>query len=377
MAGQGPSRSERDCAPEPQLRGVQHLKAILEAVDLQLMIVNHQRQIVYANRALLESVGAASLEDVVGRRFGQAIRCIHATEDPEGCGGSSTCQCCGLLQTTRGTGSAARAECLLTVRRGQVTEPREYRIHAEPLELGVETLTLVSFYEISSEKRREVLEKVFFHDILNTITALDGYVDMLSEGVGGDLSRTVVDHVVHLTKRLRREVLDQRILSDAERDVLEPQMEMVDPGAILGSIGSSFAGFMRRRGQLLEVVYDKDAPELLTDPSLVVRVVSNMVTNAIEASTAGEKVRVWAEHDDLSCTFSVYNPMVIPDEVAMKIFKRSFSTKAEKGRGLGTYSMKLFGERYLGGEVSFTSTVEEGTIFSFKLPLTGRARTGR
>jgi hypothetical protein len=28
-------------------------------------------------------------------------------------------------------------------------------------------------------------------------------------------------------------------------------------------------------------------------------------------------------------------------------------TKAAKGRGIGTYSMKLFGERYLGGLVAF------------------------
>ena len=45
-----------------------------------------------------------------------------------------------------------------------------------------------------------------------------------------------------------------------------------------------------------------------------------------------------------------------------------FSTKSSTGRGLGTYSMKLLGERYLGGAVSFSSSAEHGTVFTFELP---------
>ena len=65
----------------------------------------------------------------------------------------------------------------------------------------------------------------------------------------------------------------------------------------------------------------------------------------------------------------MHNGGVIPPEVQARIFQRSFSTKAARGRGLGTYSMKLLGERYLGGEVSFVSTPETGTVFSIRLPL--------
>jgi sensor histidine kinase regulating citrate/malate metabolism len=50
------------------------------------------------------------------------------------------------------------------------------------------------------------------------------------------------------------------------------------------------------------------------------------------------------------------------------MFQRSFSTKGSD-RGLGTYSMKLLGERYLHGEVEFTTSQEEGTTFRLILPL--------
>ena len=53
----------------------------------------------------------------------------------------------------------------------------------------------------------------------------------------------------------------------------------------------------------------------------------------------------------------------MPDDAQLQIFQRSFSTKCEPGRGLGTYSMKLLGERFMGGVVDFTSRAPEGTTF--------------
>ena len=54
-------------------------------------------------------------------------------------------------------------------------------------------------------------------------------------------------------------------------------------------------------------------------------------------------------------------------EVRLQVFQRSFSTKSPS-RGLGAYSMKLIGERYLKGEVSFTTSQRDGTEFSITLP---------
>jgi sensor histidine kinase regulating citrate/malate metabolism len=63
----------------------------------------------------------------------------------------------------------------------------------------------------------------------------------------------------------------------------------------------------------------------------------------------------------------VWNKATMPDEIKLRVFQRHFSTKAGAGRGLGTYSMKIFGEQYLGGDVSFTSTENDGTVFSLTL----------
>ena len=67
-----------------------------------------------------------------------------------------------------------------------------------------------------------------------------------------------------------------------------------------------------------------------------------MVTNAFEAADEGETVRIACERGLDSGIFRVHNSNAIPRVVQLRIFQRSFSTK-ERGRGIGTYSMKLFG----------------------------------
>jgi signal transduction histidine kinase len=105
-----------------------------------------------------------------------------------------------------------------------------------------------------------------------------------------------------------------------------------------------------------------------TDPVLIERVIGNLVKNALEACRPGQTVTLccWAEPDQV--IFSVHNPSHMPRDVELQIFQRSFSTKGQ-GRGLGTYSIKLFTERYLRGSVSFTTSAEGGTTFRAAYPL--------
>jgi signal transduction histidine kinase len=104
-----------------------------------------------------------------------------------------------------------------------------------------------------------------------------------------------------------------------------------------------------------------------TDPTLIHRILVNLTKNALEASPKGEQVSLGAEAWAGGVRFWVKNQAMMPKQVRLQIFQRSFSTKGA-GRGLGTYSVKLITERYLQGQVSFTSTPEEGTIFYVDLP---------
>ena len=89
-----------------------------------------------------------------------------------------------------------------------------------------------------------------------------------------------------------------------------------------------------------------------------------MLLNALEASTEGDHVKIWAEATPQNDTvFGVWNNAAIDVDVQQRLFQKNFSTKKKKGRGLGTYSMKLFGEEILKGKVSFSSEEGKGTNF--------------
>ena len=92
-----------------------------------------------------------------------------------------------------------------------------------------------------------------------------------------------------------------------------------------------------------------------------------MIINALEATAENGEVKIWIEHNGDFLSFCVWNAEEITGDVKNRIFQRNFSTKSELGRGLGTYSMKLFGEEVLGGKVDFTTSEAEGTVFRFSL----------
>jgi signal transduction histidine kinase len=108
----------------------------------------------------------------------------------------------------------------------------------------------------------------------------------------------------------------------------------------------------------------------VTDVRLLGRVLGNMLRNALEATQPGGTVTLTCESCADRVVFSVHNAAVMPEHVQVRLFRRSFSTKGGRGRGLGTHSIKLLGEQYLRGSVTFVSREPEGTTFSISLPQT-------
>lgn len=174
-----------------------------------------------------------------------------------------------------------------------------------------------------------------------------------------------------LSKRLQQEIEDQRRLGQAERGELVITVDTVPVQSILDTLKLVFEAHPVAKGKQIEIVPAAPEDRITTEISLLTRVLTNMTKNALEAVEEGQTVRVWYERNNGNVMFQVQNPGVMPEEVQLRMFNRSFSTKAEKGRGIGTYSMKLFGERYLKGKVGFESTPKKGTIFFIELPKNG------
>jgi signal transduction histidine kinase len=350
--------------------------AVLGAADAVLLVLNGQRQIVAFNSRVAAVSRISDVSGVLGLRPGETFQCVNAA-GPGGCGAAPACETCGALgailacQRNR---RSAEAECLIRTRSGK-DSALEFNVRATPVVLGGSPFTVVSLRDISSEKRKQALEQIFFHDILNTVTALRSWTAVLRRpGVDHQRAGERVDLI---SRQLEREIRDQRALALAESGTLVAMPQRVRAADLLRDLEFSFSSHFAAEGRRLELEAVPPEAELESDPSLALRVLANMVRNALEATAPGGAVRVgceparWGDGDGdaHALRFIVRNQGYIPPEIQAHVFQRSFSTKAHRGRGLGTYSMKLLGEGYLGGKVSFASEVHSGTMFFLELPV--------
>jgi signal transduction histidine kinase len=346
-------------------------KLLLEAVGGYLLVLNSQRQILAANPDLLGAMGMQEGDALIGLRPGEALHCVHAAEGLHGCGTSSSCVYCGAVLTILAAQAQRKVtdgECRILMRRDGRLMAAEFQVRVTPLEREGNTFLAMVLLDISDQKRKDAFERLFFHDLVNTIQCLEGWGEQLQMDTQGSSRASTV--LAGLVQHLAGQVRHHRMLLLAERGELQLNFRPVRASEILAALGDQFQQHVLARRRALELRTPEQDSLFFTDPELLNRVLTNMIVNGLEATKTGEPVLVWYEERNACPAFHVQNSGVIPEETALQIFHRSFSTKGGHGRGLGTYGMKLLGEDYLGGTVSFQSTEEAGTRFSILLPST-------
>jgi hypothetical protein len=332
-----------------------------------VLVLNRNRQIVFANDAALDVIGKITHGDPAGLRPGEALHCQHALSAACGCGTSSFCRYCGAVKAILSSlrGEEDLQECLVTQ---DVGDTLLFMCYTYPLVLGSENFSIFLLRDLTKERRMQILEHVFFHDIKNTLTALNGWVDLLKDVEGPEHVREASRVLVQLSSDLIDEVNAQEQLIDAESNRLSRYISTVDSLVILKELQAQYLKHDIAAGRHIVIAGDAESIAMKTDASLLKRVLSNMVRNALEAVSDGDTVTLHCNRNETMVHFQVDNPGLIPPEVQSQIFKWSFSTKG-KGRGLGTFGMRLLSERYLGGRVSFRSTPDLGTRFEACYPL--------
>ena len=364
--------AERACEDKVRLQSAMLgdsdvLAELLDASPEVFLILNKRRQIVFGNQALLDFLGEPSLNCVLGRRPGEALGCIHSARTEGGCGTTIFCRTCGAVKAILSgiRGLRDTQECRVT--RTGVREPLDLRVWATPFVLDKERFTIFVVADIGHEKRRRALERVFFHDILNTASGLTSLGELVNEAKPEE-AREYGRMMADIGEILVQEINAQRDLASAEHNELEVHTERVESLAFLHELLRVYAGNRVSEGRHIGIDPSAEEVTFSSDRTLLRRVVGNMLKNAFEAVRSGETVALNCRRDGDGVEFSVHNPGHMAPDAQLQVFQRSFSTKGP-GRGLGTYSMKLLSERYLGGTVSFTSTAEEGTTFRARFPL--------
>ncbi len=349
------------------ISAIPHLQELLNAFPTAAVILNECRQIVATNQRLCALLKRRQ-DELLGMRPGEAFNCIHWREGACGCGTSRFCETCGAAQAIMNSqqrGGEDIQDCTITLRTEEGEKALDLRVTASSLDLDGK-VTVFSLNDISDEKRRAVLERMFFHDVLNTAAGVRGLLEILP-----DLSDQYRHETTHLAYQLADHLVEEieggRDLAAAERGEVAVQATPLDVREILKSVCELYANHPVSQGKAVVVTEICGPYVVTTDKVLLKRVLGNLVKNGLEASEEGQEVSLGFRNFG-AAEFRVHNDAVMPEMIRLQVFRRSFSTKSPLGRGIGTYSAKLITERYLGGSLSFSSSEEQGTTFAATLP---------
>ena len=336
---------------------------------LPLVVLNSCRQIIFSNKAFLEALGIQELGDFLGKRPGEAMGCVYAQVEEAGCGTSLFCRECGALKAileSMAHNATARQDCQLLVQEHGETSARDLRLFVSPWEVESDRYYVISVVDIADEKRRDLLERIFFHDILNAAGGAKALVDILFDEVPEETKESL-SLVQASLFGLVEEIKKQKQLLAIENNEYALSMITLQGAELLTLVANEYRTHPVAVGKRICISPDSVNIPISSDYALLMRVLVNMTLNALEATSEGGTVTLGLEEAGDFARFWAANSKVMTEAVKVQVFKRSFSTKGA-GRGLGTYSIKLLTENYLGGKVGFTSEAPDGTRFWVKIP---------
>ncbi len=352
------------------VESISFLKELIDTLPYVVIVLNEHRQIIFSNESFIRQIGAKDFREYFGKTTGEVLKCVNSDEMEAGCGTSEKCRYCGVVNTILSSlkeNKMVSNEFTLIADIDGTEVSYDYWITSKPFYWKDYRFLIFTMSDISSKKRQLMLERIFFHDILNTAGNLKGISDLFFQIEDQEKKAELLKTIGNLSHEIVEEIEAQRQLLAAENGELILNNVDSESKEILETVIFQFENPLNKKYSI-KIDRDSENVNFCSDRSLIIRIIKNMVKNALEASIENETIILMSKLIDHKLHFEVKNQMYILRNVQLRLFKRSFSTKG-LDRGLGTYSMKLLGERYLKGKVYFTSSEEEGTSFCFDLPL--------
>jgi signal transduction histidine kinase len=213
------------------------------------------------------------------------------------------------------------------------------------------------------------------------LTAISGFVDILVDGMVGELPPRVRHYlgVVQSNNRRLAGIIDDLLdISRIEAGRAELQRSAIDVAATIGAVVTSLGQQVSGKDQTLTVDLPPRLPAAWADPARVAQILTNLLSNAHKYTPAGGSIAITAGADEQEIRIEVADTGIgmtpaEQDRLFTKFF-RSGNPQARQvsGTGLGLAITKTLVELH-GGTVTVRSAAGEGSTFGFTLPLAPRA----
>ncbi|MBK8637014.1 MAG: heavy metal sensor histidine kinase [Chromatiaceae bacterium] len=195
----------------------------------------------------------------------------------------------------------------------------------------------------------------------------------LSDARTLDQYREILYSSLEEYERMAQMISDMLFLAQADNGLLKPSTTAVDLAAEVRDLFDCFDAWSDERGVTLAL--DGSAAAVTGDRPMLRRALSNLLTNAIRHTPAGQSVQVYLEADTQGTRITFENPGVqVPAEHLPRLFDRFYRVdpvrrRQGEGAGLGLAIVKSIVTAH-GGTIGVTSS-EGGTQFVIVLPRMG------
>lgn len=214
------------------------------------------------------------------------------------------------------------------------------------------------------------------HELRGPITVIRGYLDIIvdefADRFRGDEAQ-LMDRLIVSANRLSSYVDNILNVSRFDRHHLKVHLLEDTVANIYASIEDDMNLRASTQHRLLQVNIPPDLPTVAADRGSISEVISNLIDNAIKYSFEGGVIVVTAEKRGDFIEISVAdNGIGMPANVVNNLFHKFYrshrSRESVAGTGIGLYICKAFVESH-GGSITARSKENEGSVFSFTLPI--------
>jgi len=250
---------------------------------------------------------------------------------------------------------------------------------ATPLLQHIPDQILITIQDLTRIRRLEAVRRDFVsnvsHELRTPLASLKSLIETLEAGALEDppaakrffeRMNTEVDSMTQMVQELLE-------LSKIESGKVPLELNPTLPWEIIRPGVERMQLQVDRAGLKLNVKDEiKELPEVLADKARMQQVVMNLLHNAIKYTPPGGTINIWAEIEGSMMKFEIRDTGVgINPENLERIFERFY--KADRARSGGGTGLGLSIARHLveahGGRIWADSTLSEGSIFYFTLPL--------
>jgi len=358
-------------------------RAVFNAIPIPAFVVDDDAQILDMNQAAADFC-AQDLQGAYLHRAGDVLNCIHAKDVPEGCGRGPSCNKCVIRNSVK------------RFFEGHPVNRARMKMNFLPVAEQKAKVLLITTNNIRSKGERVALL------IVEDVTANEELEQALRRSeqlaITGRMVATIahefntpLDSLNNLIYLLRKEPgLGQSALqllesADSEvarlaqisRQTLAPHRGARLPVATrLHDLLDEVVGVFERKLELAKIDVRRTyrgEEELTLHPTELRQVFTNLIANAIDAMESGGTLDLSVEKaNESEVVIQVRDSGCgIPPENLNSIFELFFTTKGEKGSGIGLWVIKGIVEK-LGGTIEVESSTigQTGTCFSLSFPAT-------